>query len=113
MKYQVWKKGMTAEEEANVGYWERNMLALHFAITTNQMCRSAGLEPTCGWYKDTDNNWDGWLRVISLMNGKMCFHIPDDFDLGDLPEIEPNWNGHSTEDKWEYSMWYCGCKIDK
>ena len=85
-KIPCWKPGMTAEEERDVGYQERNLLALRFAD---------------GWYYDRDNNWGGWLRVLSLDGGKMCFHIPDDFPVGNLPEIQPNWDGHTTEEKWQ------------
>ena len=78
-------EGMSLEEQKNGAYWERNMIALRFAD---------------GWYYDTDNNWEGWKRVLSLDNGAMCFHIPDDFQVGDLQEIKPNWDGHTTVQKW-------------
>ena len=84
-----WNPSMTLEETKDLAYWERNMLALRYAD---------------GWYYDTDNDWDGWKRVLSLDNGKMCFHIPDDFNVGRLKQIKPNWNGHSTEEKWAYVM---------
>ena len=80
-----WNKNMSLEETKDLAYLERNLLALHYAD---------------GWYYDTDNNWDGWKRVLSLMCGKMCFHIPDDFEVGTLQEIKPNWDGHSTIQKW-------------
>lgn len=86
MNIPCWHPGMTPEEERDVAYHERNLLALRFAD---------------GWYYDQDNDWSGWRRVLSLDGGKMCFHIPDEFDVGNLPEIEPNWDGHSTEEKWE------------
>ncbi len=76
---------MTDEESKDLAYWERNMLALYFAD---------------GWYKDTQSNYPGWLRVLSLDGGKITFHIPDAFMVGNLPEIEPNWDGHTTEQKW-------------
>lgn len=81
-----WKEGLTPEESKNGAYWERNMVALAFAD---------------GWYYDKENNWDGWKRVLSCKNGTMCFHIPDDFEVGSLPEIKPNWDGHSTRQKWD------------
>lgn len=80
-----WKPGMSLEEERDVGYQERNLLALRYAD---------------GWYYDKDNDWPGWRRVLSLDNGRMCFHIPDEFSVGNLPEVEPCWDGHSTEEKW-------------
>ena len=85
MQGYCFKDGMSPKECENGAYWERNMLALRFAD---------------GWYNDTENNWDGWHRVLSLDGGKMCFHIPDDFEVGNLPEIKPTWDGHTTEEKW-------------
>lgn len=116
MKPYVWKEGMTPEESKDGAYWERNMLALYIAkiINIHRIARfDVDLKPNCGWYYDTDNNWDGWKRVISIHDGWMTFHIPDDFDVGDLPEIKPNWDGHTTEDKWERVMKQCGCKVDE
>lgn len=81
-----WKPWLSPEDEMKIGYQERNLLALHFAE---------------GWYTDPDNDWEGWSRVLSLEGGKMTFHIPDDFEVGNLPEIEPNWDGHTTQEKWQ------------
>lgn len=117
MKIYVWKEGMTPEESKDGAYWERNMLALQLAMYMNDIVKAQlggildGYEP-CGWYYDVDNNWEGWKRVISINNGSMTFHIPDDFDIGNLPEIDPNWDGHTTEQKWRNVMENCGCKID-
>ena len=86
MKLPVWKPGMTPEEERDCAYQERNLLALRFAD---------------GWYRDIENDWPGWSRVLSLAEGAMCFHIPDDFEVGNLPEIRRNWDGHSTWEKWQ------------
>ena len=85
MEIPVWREGLTAEEERDIAYQERNLLALKYAD---------------GWYYDGDNNWPGWTRVLSLDGGRMCFHIPDDFLVGNLPMIESNWDGHTTEQKW-------------
>lgn len=81
----TWSPDLTETEAKDLAYYERNMLALRYAD---------------GWYYDTDNNWDGWKRVLSLDGGKMTFHIPDNFDVGNLKQIEPNWDGHTTEEKW-------------
>jgi len=121
----VWKEGMSSEVEADGAYWERNMLALHMGVYANQsyqayvdLLKAEGRDekldikdyPPCGWYYHTIG--EGWSRVISLFDGRMCFHIPDDFDLGNkLPQIEPNWNGHGTEDKWLRVMKKCGCEL--
>lgn len=85
MKIPVWHRGMTPEQERDIAYAERNLLALRYAD---------------GWYLDKENDWPGYKRVLSLDGGKICFHIPDDFEVGDLPEIAPNWDGHTTEQKW-------------
>lgn len=81
----TWNKEMTIEETKDLAYWERNVLALKYAE---------------GFYKDLENNYPGWLRVLSLEGGAITFHIPDDFEVGNLPEIEKAWDGHSTEEKW-------------
>jgi len=86
MKPMQWSKGMSDAEAKDVGYWERNMLALLFAD---------------GWYYDTENNWPGWRRVLSLKEGRLTFHIPDEFDVGNLRRIIPNWDGHTTREKWD------------
>src|SRR5574343_595495 len=89
MKIPCWEPGLTVEQERDIAYQERNLLALRYAE---------------GWYFDTDNNWDGWKRVLSLDKGKICFHIPDEFDVGQLRQIKPNWDGHTTERKWARIM---------
>lgn len=100
MKIYEYNENMTEKEQKDVGYWERNMLVMFLANVLNYHCLSKNNQ--CGWYFDTDNNWDGWKRVISLCNGKYCFHIPDDLEIiGDIPQIEPNWDGHTTEEKWK------------
>lgn len=105
MKNKTWHSGMSDKETADLAYWERNMLALFFAE---------------GWYNDDVPfeppfilsatpmvpRYKGWRRVLSLLGGKMTFHIPDDFDVGSLQQIEPNWDGHTTEEKWRFVMRY-------
>lgn len=101
MKNHSWHEGMTDKESKNLAYWERNMLALKYAD---------------GWYNDDvffkkdgslldggpQARLEGWRRVLSLDDGKMNFHIPDDFDIGArLPEISPRYDGHSTLEKWK------------
>lgn len=114
MKIHEWKEGMSPEEAKDGAYWERNMLALYIADYMNYVYEelSIGAKKKCGWYYDTDNNWDGWKRVISIYDGSVTFHIPDDFDVGSLPQIEPNWDGHSTREKWERIMQICDCKVE-
>lgn len=122
MDIYVYKEGMSLEEQKDGAYWERSMLAVYMGIYANkawnqlrEVQRESGhivdnRPAPCGWYLDTDNNWGGWHRVVSLFDGKAGFHVPDNFDLGDLPEIEPNWNGHTTQDKWERIRQLCGMR---
>lgn len=86
MKIRTWNKDMSVEETKDLAYWERNVLALKYAD---------------GWYADVESNYPGWLRVLSLDGGRITFHIPDDFSVGSLREIPPNWDGHTTREKWE------------
>ncbi|WP_134682558.1 hypothetical protein [Brevibacillus migulae] len=94
-------------KEKDGAYWERNMIALLLSNIINYHTPHYGI---CGWYPHQGEGFEGWSRVLSLDNGKITFHVPDDFDLGDLPQIEPNWDGHTTEEKWKYVMHLCGCK---
>ena len=110
MNIYVYKDGMSEKEQKDGAYWERNMLALLLATYNNVVEKEDKETPTSGWYYDTHNNWDGWKRVISIKNGTICFHIPDDFNVGDLQQIKPNWNGHTTEEKWKHVMNMCGVK---
>ena len=111
-----WKEEMTPQEESQGAYWERNMLAVKYATRMNEMLKlvfasmHAQLPDECinGWYEDTENNWEGWHRVISLDSGEICFHIPDDFDIGNLPKIKSNWDGHTTKQKWDRIAKSCG-----
>lgn len=96
MKIKVWSPEMSDKESKELAYWERNVLALNFAE---------------GWYEDLENNYPGWKRVLSLEKGRITFHIPDDFDVGNLPKIEPNWDGHSTELKWSRILWSRGIHV--
>lgn len=89
----IWHADMSDKETADLAYWERNMLALRYAD---------------GWYNDVvikcqdfmESRYPGWRRVLTLDTGKITFHIPDDFDVGNLPEVIPNWDGHTTKQKW-------------
>jgi len=93
------------KDEVNLAYWERNVLVLYLAHLANNPIgfgqKLFNSQNEAGWFYDTDNNWEGFKRVISLAGGSICFHIPDNFDVGSLPQIEPNWDGHSTKEKWE------------
>jgi len=101
-----WTPEMSPEETKNLAYWERNMLALMLANEINEQC---GFNLTCGWY--AHGEWKGWSRVISIWNGYITFHVPDDFDMGDLPEIKPNWDGHDTQEKWKRIAECCGVEL--
>jgi hypothetical protein len=115
MEVYEWKEGTSLEEAKNGVYWERNLLALLLACEDNDACQESlgGRFLTSGWYYDTDNNWEGWKRVISIRNGSITFHIPDDFDVGNLEQIKPNWDGHTTKQKWTSIMKRCGCRMER
>lgn len=104
MKPYVWSDGQSLEEQKNGAYWERNMLALYMAYNYDTSA-------SAGWYY-SEEGWEGWSRVISLEQGSITFHIPDDFDIGYLPEIDPNWDGHTTQQKWQHLMRFCGCEAE-
>lgn len=111
MKPYVWKEGMSEKEMCDGAYWERNLLALFLANLINSVEEDIEEDMSCGWYEHGE--WEGWSRVISIFDGGITFHVPDDFDLGDLRQIEPNWNNHTTEEKWTKIMEVCGCKIEE
>lgn len=96
----VWKPGMSAEDAKNVAYWERNVLASLLVHIINDVNAFNGEAPNCGWYPHEGEGFEGWSRVVSIFGGGATWHVPDDFDLGDMPRIEPNWDGHTTVDKY-------------
>lgn len=102
MKYKSWSPDMTDKETAELAYFERNMLALYAA----RLGGILGLH--CGWYNHF--GYKGWERVISIADGYISFHVPDNFDLGDLNEIEPNWNGGTSEEKFQRLALLLGIK---
>ncbi|WP_378114999.1 hypothetical protein [Cohnella sp. GCM10012308] len=118
MKPFVWKEGMSAEETKNGAYWERNMLVLMYAALSNGIARKHHIGQVdehglpCGWYRHQPDPWPGWERVVSLEYGRFTFHVPDDFDLGNLLEIAPNWDGHKTAEKWVRAMSKVGIDVE-
>lgn len=110
IKPYVWNPDQSLEDQKDGAYWERNMLALFMATIANDSWQhDARPELECGWY--VHGEWEGWGRVISLFGGQYTFHVPDDFDVGRLPKIEANWDGHTTEAKWERVAKICGCGL--
>lgn len=99
MEIKTWNDKMSVEETKDLGYWERNALALYYADGWYDDNIEIRCEHTFGLIKKS--RFDGWRRVLSLDSGQVTFHIPDDFDVGDLKEIAPNWDGHTTEEKWK------------
>lgn len=105
-----WHPNMSVTQTKDLAYWERNMLALAYANRVNQLEQSDGLKKSNGWYEHPEEGFEGWRRIISLDQGTLTFHVPDDFDLGTLPKIQANWDGHSTFEKWDLVMDRCGVK---
>lgn len=102
---------MSVEETKDLAYWERNVLALHYAEGWYNDDEAVDPPQTVKLYApdtgefhehviDKMPRYPGWRRVLSLEGGQITFHIPDEFDVGTLPQIEPNWDGHTTEEKW-------------
>ena len=123
MKIRTWHPGMSDAEAKDLAYWERNMLALLYADgwynddVESDECPPEHIReldtnacPACEKELPLRSRYAGWRRVLTLESGRITFHIPDDFDVGDLPEVEPNWDGHTTEEKWRRVMAARGVK---
>ena len=121
MKIKTWNPELSDKETADLAYWERNMLALRYAegwyyddlISFENVGDMENPMPMESIKKFTKPRFDGWRRVLCLDDGRLNFHIPDDFDVGDLPQINNNWDGHTTEQKWERIMDIMGIKVEK
>lgn len=108
MKIRTWTPSMTDAETKDLAYWERNVLALHFAEgwyyddVPIDWAPDAAQNAATGGYMIASHRprYQGWRRVLTLECGSITFHIPDDFDVGALPQVSPNWDGHTTEEKW-------------
>ncbi len=123
----AWRKGMTDKEAADLAYWERNMLALRYAdgwynddidvikeeIFAVFLPEDAPIDASRRRSIEKQPRYPGWRRVLSVDDGTLTFHVPDDFDLGNLPEIIPNWDGHTTEEKWQYVACLRGIKFEE
>lgn len=112
----TWHDDMSDKETADLAYWERNMLALRYADgwynddvpdpievsdPYNLATSAAHVAPIVLRLKP---RYQTWRRVLTLDGGEITFHIPDDFDVGNLPQVSPNWDGHTTEEKWQRIM---------
>jgi hypothetical protein len=105
----TWNAGMSDKETADLAYWERNVLALRYAEGWyyDDVVHERGGDPAQG---DLRPRYEGWRRVLCLEEGTITFHIPDDFDVGDLRMIDPNWDGHTTEEKWRRILRERNCR---
>lgn len=112
MKILLWNEKLSDKETADLAYWERNALALRFSDgwyfddipmvwPQEKLDEAAKLGLTL---EDNQPRFKGWRRVLTLLGGQMTFHIPDDFDVGLCPQVIPNWDGHSTEEKWRKAL---------
>lgn len=110
MKPYTWSPDQTLEEQKDGAYWERNMMVLLLARNMSAFNIPGTNKPAAGWYPHQGEGFEGWSRVISLYGGAATFHVPDDFDLGDLAQIEPDWDGHTTHEKWTLIMQLCKCE---
>lgn len=121
-----WQEGMTPEDTKNLAYYERNMAVLYMANYSNKIwaefleyAEAKGDDITeelakgapSGWYVHEGDEFKGWSRVISIGSGTFTVHVPDDFNMGTLPQINPNWNNHTTEEKWNMVKKVCGIVV--
>ncbi len=109
MKIKVWHEGMSDKETKDLAYWERNMLALLYA---DGWYNDDVISEIYGEAKHIGPRYPGWRRVLTLKGGKVTFHIPDDFDVGTLLELKPNWDGHTTEEKWRWIAAWRNVEVD-
>lgn len=108
MQGYIYNAKAPAKDKVKAVYWERNMLALQYAMRVNMILQAffAAMRVTfpegclCGWYYDDDNKVKGYSRVISLDAGELTFRIPDDFDIGNLPEIKKNSSNYAAKEMW-------------
>jgi hypothetical protein len=114
MKIKTWVPTMSDKETAALACWERNVLALRYAdgwynddVSATSFVPGSVIEQTIAGPR-----YPGWRRVLSLDGGKITFHIPDDFDVGTLPMIEPNWDGHTTQEKWQRVLSARGVELE-
>lgn len=75
---------MGDKETIDEAFNERNMLALMMADR---------------YYIDPENNWK--VLVLFTPKGQLTFHVPPDFETYNLRKVEPCWDGHTTEEKWD------------
>lgn len=82
-------------EEKNGAYAERNKLVRLIASIYPSGIKQTAIE---GW----DNDWD-WCVYIDLPTGQASwhFHISEFPMFSDLPCYAGNWDGHTTEEKYE------------
>lgn len=95
-------KDLNLKGQRDLAIWERNMLVLFLAKVLNLDKKNNG----CGYYidKKTDST------VISLCDGQVTFKVPNDFDLGTLPKIINNHDGHTNRKMWQNIRKFCNSK---
>ena len=94
----VWDDSMSLEQCIKGAYWERNMIAQLLGFLMNKHVSGS----ISGWYNENDKRYGNWNRIISLLSGSICFHVPDSFKISkNFPEIKNNWDGHTTAEKWK------------
>ena len=112
---------MSDKESKDLAYWERNMLALRFAQGwyNDDMWLEHGATQAVEFDPERTSlggglvpRFDGWRRVLTLLDGSMTFHIPDDFDVGNLPQVGRNWDGHTTIGKWNAVARFRGIEVE-
>ena len=85
---------------------QQNLIVLHYAYRVNELLKGmfAAMhvpcphECLCGYYID-NAHVEGYTRVLSLNGGEVTIRIPDDLDVGNLPELLPN-KQYNDDEMW-------------
>jgi hypothetical protein len=73
-------------------YFDRNQAVQAMAKMARQLGMKVGLQ--------RDPNEPGWpVLTIDLPTGQVGYHLPEDQVVGDWPEYEKEWDGHSLAEK--------------
>ena len=90
MKEQTINQSSTLDD----AYYDRNQTVQAMAKMAQQLGMKVGLR------QDTDA--PGWpVLMIDLPTGQVGYHLPDEEVVGDWPEYEKEWDGHSLVEKRE------------
>ena len=95
-----------------------NLIILRYAHRVNELLQGmfaamhapCPYECLCGYYID-NAHVEGYTRVLSLNGGEITIRIPDDLDVGNLPELLPN-KQYDDKEMWDRIAKDLDLKID-